>query len=314
MKEVKVQEECPSQTHTGGQLQEKFRKAMSKVPQPVVVVSTAEFNENEGRWMRRGVTCASFTSVSLDPPVVSFCVNRTSRFHNILQKSKHFAINVLSCDQVQYGVHFSKPALEDKNQFESVPFEEGLEGVPVISGCSAVLECQAHAVHSVGDHQVWYGTVLRVLLHEHAQQSLLYFTSSYRSVGDEIFLKAFEDATLPFEEWTHEAHLRMAWNYITQFGKDGATPLIKKGILNYNEKNKDKIKTGYHETVTMFYIHLISDAIQTSGCQHETFEDFIANNSYLMERSLILNYYSPERIADQECRHRFMEPDKKALP
>lgn len=61
---------------------------------------------------------------------------------------------------------------------------------------------------------------------------------------------------------------------------------------------------GYHETVTMFYIQLISDAIQTSGCQHETFEDFIADNGHLMGRSLILSYYSPERIADPESRLR----------
>ena len=49
----------------------------------------------------------------------------------------------------------------------------------------------------------------------------------FRSVGDEIFLKAFEDATLPFEDWTHEAHLRMAWNYIKEYGKEGAVPYIK---------------------------------------------------------------------------------------
>lgn len=50
---------------------------------------------------------------------------------------------------------------------------------------------------------------------------------SFRSVGDEIFIQAFEDATLPFEDWTHEAHLRMAWNYITEYGKEGAIPHIR---------------------------------------------------------------------------------------
>lgn len=50
---------------------------------------------------------------------------------------------------------------------------------------------------------------------------------SFRSVGDEIFIQAFEDATLPFEDWTHEAHLRMAWNYITEHGREGAIPHIR---------------------------------------------------------------------------------------
>ena len=51
--------------------------------------------------------------------------------------------------------------------------------------------------------------------------------SSFRSVGDEAFMKAFEDTTLLFEDWSHEAHLRMAWNYIKKYGKENATPLIR---------------------------------------------------------------------------------------
>ena len=50
---------------------------------------------------------------------------------------------------------------------------------------------------------------------------------SYRSVGDETFMTAFEDTTLLFEDWTHEAHLRMAWNYIHKYGKDDAIPKIR---------------------------------------------------------------------------------------
>ena len=53
------------------------------------------------------------------------------------------------------------------------------------------------------------------------------YSRSFRSVGDQLFLQAFEDATLPFEDWTHEAHLRMAWNYIKQYGAEGAEPYIK---------------------------------------------------------------------------------------
>ena len=51
---------------------------------------------------------------------------------------------------------------------------------------------------------------------------------SYRSVGDETFMKAFEDTTLLFEDWTHEAHLRMSWNYIKKYGSaEAATPIIR---------------------------------------------------------------------------------------
>ena len=50
---------------------------------------------------------------------------------------------------------------------------------------------------------------------------------SFRSVGDEIFIQSFEEAALPFEDWTHEAHLRMAWTYIKEHGREGAEPFIK---------------------------------------------------------------------------------------
>ena len=51
--------------------------------------------------------------------------------------------------------------------------------------------------------------------------------SSFRSIGDEAFMKAFEDTTLLFDDWSHEAHLRMAWNYIRRNGKEEALPLIR---------------------------------------------------------------------------------------
>ena len=59
------------------------------------------------------------------------------------------------------------------------------------------------------------------------QMIVFHFFRSFRSVGDEIFIQSFEDATLPFENWTHEAHLRMAWNYIRDYGRDPAMPMIR---------------------------------------------------------------------------------------
>lgn len=56
---------------------------------------------------------------------------------------------------------------------------------------------------------------------------MLFFCRSFRSIGDEAFIQAFEDTTLPFEDWTHEAHMRMAWNYIREKGKTEAIPIIK---------------------------------------------------------------------------------------
>ena len=138
------------------------------------------------------------------------------------------------------------------------------------------------------------------------------FARSFRTIGDEIFMQAFESTSMPFELWTHEAHLRMAWNYITQHGQQDATPLIKQGILRLNEKNKDKIKYGYSETITMFYIHVLTKAILSMPSEH-TFEDFLKCHKYLTDSSFIAQYYSSKVLENPESKVRFFEPDRAAL-
>ena len=125
-------------------------------------------------------------------------------------------------------------------------------------------------------------------------------------------MQAFEDTMLPFEEWTHTAHLRMAWNYICQHGQEAATPLIKQGIMNYNEQNKDKIKTGYSETVTVFYISLISKAINSLSSDH-TFEEFLESHPHLTDKTHLFKYYSPSVLDSEESKHTFIRPDRLAL-
>ncbi|XP_060077751.1 uncharacterized protein LOC132557281 [Ylistrum balloti] len=289
-----------------------YKNVMRKVPQPVVVVTTSGHDILNNSWLKRGVTCTSFSSVSLDPAVVSFCLNHSSRMHDLLLRTQQFAVHVLARDQVKYGVHFSEPVKDGICQFASVPHHLGKEGLPLISGCSAVLECKAQSVHTVGDHHVWYGDVCNAVVNHSTPDPLLYFIRSFRSVGDEIFIKAFEDASLPFEDWTHEAHLKMAWNYISEFGKDGATPHIVEGIQNFNKQNEDKVKYDYHETITMFYISVVTDAIQRGNA--DCFDDFISSHTYLLDRSLPSQYYSKSRLFSPEARHRFVSPDIRPLP
>ncbi|KAK3090976.1 hypothetical protein FSP39_016164, partial [Pinctada imbricata] len=280
-----------------------YRNIMRKVPQPVTIVTSAEYDILHAQWIKRGMTCTSFTNVSYQPSIISICINKPSRMHDLLLRTQKFAIHVLAKDQVQHGVHFAKSQGDDACQFKDLSHEISEEGLPLISNCAAVMECRAHFVHTVGDHHVWYGEVTDARLSDQLEtEPLLYFTRSFRSVGDEIFLKAFEDATLPFEDWTHEAHLRMAWNYITEHGKEGATPLIRKGILRFNKQNKEKIKFGYHETITMFYTNMVADAVKNTGLIN-SFEEFLEKNKYLLDRTITTKYYSKEKLFSDEARH-----------
>ncbi|VDI74213.1 Hypothetical predicted protein [Mytilus galloprovincialis] len=289
-----------------------YKKLMGKVPQSVVVVTTAEYDILKNRWMNKGLTCTSFTNVSYHPPIVSFCVNHPSKMHDLLLRTQHFAIHVLGKDQVAYSLEFAKHVNDDIDQFARVPHTQGHEGIPIIAGCSAVMQCRVHSVHTVGDHHVWYGSVFDAVVSDNAPDTLLYYFKSFRSVGDEIFIKAFEDATLPYEDWTHEAHLRMAWTYITEYGKEKATPFIREGIQHFNEQNKDKVKFGYHETITGFYISIVADSVNRTSAL--TFDEFITKNSFLFDKNVISKYYTKDRLYSDDARHSFVTPDICPLP
>ena len=78
---------------------------------------------------------------------------------------------------------------------------------------------------------------------------------------------------------------------------------FRNGIKNYNEKNKDKVSRGYHETVTMFFIHLVSAAISsTPNTSAARFEEFIAEHPYLLDNTLLFQYYSDEQLNKAEAK------------
>ncbi|KAH3747523.1 uncharacterized protein LOC127847499 isoform X1 [Dreissena polymorpha] len=288
-----------------------YKSIMQMVPQPVVVV-TSGYREG-GTWHKKGMTCTSFTSVSFSPPIISICLKIPSKFQTLLERTRHFAVHTLARHQVSYGMTFAQ-SIPKVCQFNKIPHYEDKEGLPVILGCSGVMQCEAESFHQVGDHNVWYGKVYEAHIDDNVSLPMLYQSRTFRSVGDEIFIQSFEDATLPFENWTHEAHLRMAWNYIRDYGRDKAIPMIRDGIQHYNQVHKDKIKTGYHETITMFYCFVIDDAITNASKPGDTFERFLKRNGHLLDRSLMYKYYSRERFSDPHAKEKFILPDLQVLP
>ena len=134
-----------------------LRHVMQFVPNSVVVV-TAKHKPSS---LLRGITCSSFVSVSTVPPIISFCMQKPSRMHDILMETEQFAVNVLSEAQANLSIHFSTPVDNSTNQFEKMDFEITDSGLPVIRSCVANLMCNTRDCHSVGDHFVWYGDVFQ---------------------------------------------------------------------------------------------------------------------------------------------------------
>ena len=115
----------------------------------VTVVTTCD-----GTGTLHGVTANSFSSVSLDPPLVLWSQSLASRSHAAFNASDTFAVNILADDQIAVSNQFAK-SRDDK--FEGVAFDDGIGGVPVLRGTAACLECTKVATYPVGDHTACLG-------------------------------------------------------------------------------------------------------------------------------------------------------------
>ncbi len=105
-----------------------------------------------------GITVNSFTSVSLDPPLVLWCPALASDRHDAFARAKHFAIHILTADQQNLSEAFARSA----QPFDLCDWTPGPQGVPLIQGCCTRLECATDSVIPAGDHSIILGRVSRV--------------------------------------------------------------------------------------------------------------------------------------------------------
>jgi flavin reductase (DIM6/NTAB) family NADH-FMN oxidoreductase RutF len=128
-----------------------LRSCLGRFLTGVTVVTTLGM---DGR--RHGVTANSFSSVSLDPPLVLWCQSIAAPSHNAFLSTERFAINILAADQIELSNRFARPA-EDK--FAGVAFEDGIGGVPLLAGCVGQIECVTERTIVAGDHAIFLGRV-----------------------------------------------------------------------------------------------------------------------------------------------------------
>lgn len=141
-----------------------FRDALGGYPTGVTIVTTVN---TEG--IDVGVTANSFCSVSLSPPLVLWCLGRTSRAFDTFMATNHFAIHVLANDQDALAMRFAR---QDVDRFAGLQCQRGEGGVALLDGCAARLECRAATRHDGGDHAILVGEVLRF---EHSSREPLVF-------------------------------------------------------------------------------------------------------------------------------------------
>lgn len=148
-----------------------FKLALSHFASGVTVVTT----EYDGR--PYGMTVASFASLSLHPPLVLICIEKSVKTHDAIAGSGKFGVSILSSDQAEISSRFAS-RLEDK--FSGIETHHGEIGVPLISGSLTSLECNVYDLLPGGDHSIFVGEV--VAAHAREGTPLLYYRSGYREM------------------------------------------------------------------------------------------------------------------------------------
>ena len=136
-----------------------FRSACGLFASGVTVV-TRRLPDNEPY----GMTVSSFTSVSLDPPLVLVCIDRSARFLRELSPIEPFAVNILSERQQHIAMRFA--SRDEENRFAGIEWTPGWSGVPLVAGVVATFACSLHQNFPSGDHLILVGAVQHIERHK----------------------------------------------------------------------------------------------------------------------------------------------------
>ncbi len=154
-----------------------YRRVVGRFATGVTVVTTLA----DG--YQHGLTCNSFTSVSLDPVLALFCAEKAARFHDAVLGSGAWAVSVLAEGQAELSRRFAERGRPLEDDFSDVPHVPGpLTGAAVVVGAVAALECRTVQTVDAGDHTVVLGEVLGVTAPNPAGRPLLYYAGRYRAL------------------------------------------------------------------------------------------------------------------------------------
>lgn len=149
-----------------------FRAVMGRFATGVTIVTTCKGAD------RHGITVNAFTSVSLDPPLVLICIDRSSHVHDILIESGIFAVNFLTEGQRHLSECFSGHSESRYRDFCGATFHTATTGAPVLDGTLGYVDCRVVDVFPGGDHSIVVGRV-EALDTGANDDPLLYYRSRY---------------------------------------------------------------------------------------------------------------------------------------
>lgn len=150
-----------------------FRDVLGRFASGVTVVTTTSNDEPVG------MTCQSFSSVSLDPPLVVFIPAKSSRSWPLIQRSGKFCVNFLAADQAELSNTMASRGADKFGEVKWTP--SPVTGSPILEGSLAHVDCTIETVHEAGDHYVVIGRVVDLNTDEVDGDPLLFFRGKYRT-------------------------------------------------------------------------------------------------------------------------------------
>jgi flavin reductase (DIM6/NTAB) family NADH-FMN oxidoreductase RutF len=151
-----------------------FRHVLGHYPTGVCIVTAMDSERPEG------MAIGSFTSVSLDPPLIAFLPDKKSTSWPGIERAKRFCVNVLRDDQRDLCKQF---AVSGGNKFAGVSYRNSVNGSPILDGVLAWIDCDLHSVYEAGDHYIVLGLV-RELEAGLPGAPLLFFRGTYGAFAE----------------------------------------------------------------------------------------------------------------------------------
>ncbi|MGA7593418.1 MAG: flavin reductase family protein, partial [Candidatus Sulfotelmatobacter sp.] len=157
-----------------------FRRAMGAFATGVTII-TLDLDGSV-----HGMTANAFASLSLNPPLLLVCVDRSAHTHAHLHAKKRFGINILAENQRLISEYYAQPPGDHEQAEEEVGarFDRTAHGTPILHGALAYLECKLRSTEDAGDHTIFIAEVEDVVLR--GGEPLLFFRGKYRLIGEEV--------------------------------------------------------------------------------------------------------------------------------
>ena len=131
------------------------------------------------------------------------------------------------------------------------------------------------------------------------------------SQEDREFRSAFEACAVAPSEFTHAAHVRLAYVYLVESDVESAVQRMREALLSFIERNGIP-RSKFHETITRAWVLAVRHFMGKSGST--SFADFIARNPKLLDSKIMLTHYSASVLFSPDARASFVEPDLDPIP